>query len=92
MKRHADLPSEPDGWRDPEALRELFNRRGWSKQEIADHFNAISDDEVTYGVVKWQLHRHGIKKKSGNQPPTNSLSRRLWEMDPDDLPLGGESA
>lgn len=77
--------STPDLDRDQ--LQYYIEHCKWSISEVADEFN-VSEDDVEHAI-----HHHDIDyDRHSVGASTSGLGKKLWEMDPDDLPTGGESA
>lgn len=70
-----DPEDEPEAYKDPAILENLYVDRGWSRSDICDHFG-IKDYEVVN-----QLEEHGIEREVDySKQPTNGLAKRLYEI------------
>lgn len=73
--QHVPHPDdEPEAYARESVLEELYVRRGWSRRDIAEHF------DVEVCKVREALRRHDITHEvEGSGPPTSGLARKLWE-------------
>jgi len=79
---NSDLPTAPDAWQNREVLEELWFDRDWTKQQIADYFDELSDEPVTRYQIKKALHTKGLRKGS-TQRPQRGLAAQLLDMPAD---------
>lgn len=88
MKRSRDLPEEPDAWQDPDVLEELYVERGWSVDDIVEHFRDCGSDIITARRVRWRLDTNDIRCGHNDRPPVTGRAAQLWQTDPD--AVGGD--
>ncbi|WP_135807419.1 hypothetical protein [Halorussus marinus] len=88
MKRDRDLPEDPEVWRDPDVLEALYVERGWSVDDIADHFEALGAEAITPRRVRWLLHTNDIRCGRNDRPPVTGTAAQLWQTDKD--AVGGD--
>lgn len=70
-----DPDNRPEAYKDPDVLENLYVRRGWRRQDIADHFDVPEHKVLT------QLQRHNVERETKNScAPSNGLAKRLFEI------------
>ena len=79
MMTKSDIPAVPDPEEEPEAYEDadelecLHIRRGWTKQQIADHFG------VEKAEICRVLEENEISAGEGAHPPNRGLAAELWD-------------
>ena len=90
MKRHRELPDQHDAWRDQEVLEDLFVTRGWTADDIVDHFRDLGSESISNGRVRYLLNHHDIRCEQSSVPNAGA-SAALWRMDKDAIGQGGDA-
>lgn len=68
-----DPEEQPNAYEDAEQLEALYVHRGWTREQIAEHFDT--------GVrqIRAVLEEHEITKGEGSRPPHKGPAAKLWE-------------
>jgi len=72
-----DIPEpkrNPDAYKSPEVLQDLYVTRGWRRRDIAEYFDIAGHEVVAL------LEEHEIQReRKYSSAPTNGLAKELWE-------------
>lgn len=68
-----DPEEQPNAHEDAEQLEALYVHRGWTRKQIAEHF------DTTLGQIRALLEEHEISKGEGSHPPHRGPAAELWE-------------
>lgn len=68
-----DPDEQPEAFRERAYLKNLYIDRGWTREQIAEYFDA------TIGEVRSAIDEHDLNKGEGTHPPNQGLAAQLWK-------------